>query len=216
MGTIKITVDSREPQHIVALLLEMGAEVERKTITPADYVLSSECAVERKTAGDFISSLFSGRLFEQVSSLKGAYDKPVLILEGDIENQLKRRRNPRAFWGAMMSLQIDMGMAVISTPSFMHTVDALYTLAKRLQKKKTDKITIQHKPRLMSDEDWQIYIVSSLPMIGDELAARLLKQFKTVRKIFQSKNKELEKVEGIGKIKAKRVTQILDIEIDKE
>ena len=94
MESIKITVDSREPQHIIALLLEMGAEVERKTITPADYVLSSECAVERKTAGDFFSSLFCGRLFEQVSSLKEAYEKPIFILEGDIENQLRRRRNP--------------------------------------------------------------------------------------------------------------------------
>ena len=53
-----------------------------------------------------------------------------------------------------------------------------------------------------------------IPTIGDELASRLLRQFKTVRKIFQSQKKELEKVEGIGKIKAKRVTQILDIETD--
>jgi ERCC4-type nuclease len=214
MGSIKITVDSREPQHIVALLLEMGAEVERKTITPADYVLSSECAIERKTVGDFFSSLFSGRLFEQVSSLKEAYQKPIFILEGDIENQLIRRRNPRAFWGAMMSLQIDMGIAVIPTPSVIHTANALYTLAKRLQKKKVDKITIQHKPRLMTNSDWQLYVVSSLPLIGDELASRMLSQFKTVRKIFQSQKKELQKVEGIGKIKAKRITQILDIEMD--
>ena len=66
----------------------------------------------------------------------------------------------------------------------------------------------------MTDFDRQLYVVSSLPTIGDELASRMLNQFKTVRKIFQSQKKELQKVEGIGKIKAKRITQILDIETD--
>lgn len=61
----EMTVDSHEPDYIAALLVQLGVDVERKTITPGDYVLSSDCAVERKTVDDFINSMFSGRLFEQ-------------------------------------------------------------------------------------------------------------------------------------------------------
>lgn len=209
---IKIIVDTREPDYLVALLSQMGIEVGRKMVTPGDYILSSECAVERKTVQDFISSMFSGRLFEQAEALKEAYAKPTFILEGDVEWQLKEMRNPRAFWGAMLRIQLNMGIPVVATPTLHHTADLLYTLAKRLQRTKEKKIAIQHKPRLMTDRDWQIYVVASLPSIGDELARRLLGHFKTIRKVFQTDTSGLEKVEGIGKAKAKRISQLLDEE----
>ncbi|MCP8310344.1 MAG: hypothetical protein L6N94_02460 [Candidatus Methylarchaceae archaeon HK01M] len=62
--------------------------VERRTIPPGDYVLSSECALERKTFGDFLNSIYSGRLFEQVDSLREAYLKPLRILEGEVGLEL--------------------------------------------------------------------------------------------------------------------------------
>jgi ERCC4-type nuclease len=212
MDGIRITMDSHEPDHIAALLVELGVQVEKKPITPGDYVLSSECAVERKTVGDFFNSMFSGRLFEQAESLKNAYAKPMVILEGDVESELSRRKNPRAFWGAMLRLQVDMGVPIIATPTFLHTADSLYTLAKRLQKAKVEKIAIQHKPRLMTDREWQLYVVASLPGIGDEIAARLLKHFKTARNVFEASEKDLMKVEGIGDCKASRIRKTLDKE----
>ena len=154
--------------------------------------------------------MFSGRLFEQIESLKEAYCKPILILEGDIESDLCQRKNPRSFWGALLRLQVDMGLPVLSTPTFLQTTYVLYTLAKRLQRKRVEKVAVQHKPRLMTDRDWQVYIVASLPGIGDEMATRLLKHFKSVRKVFQARTEELEKVEGIGKSKAERISRLLD------
>lgn len=109
-----------------------------------------------------------------------------------------------------MRLQVDMGVPVISTPTFLHTADALYTLAKRLQRKKVEKIAIQHKPRLMSDMDWEVYIISGLPSIGDEMAARLLRHFKTVRTVFQASARDLVEVKGIGSVKAGRISRLLD------
>ena len=81
---IKITVDTREPEHLVVLLTQMGVEVSRRMITPGDYIISSKCAVERKTVHDFMGSMFSGRLFEQAEALREAYAKPLLILESDV------------------------------------------------------------------------------------------------------------------------------------
>lgn len=212
LDSVKITVDTREPDHIIALLTQLGVYVDRRMITPGDYILSSECAVERKTVGDFVNSMFSGRLFEQAEALKESYAKPIIILEGDVEYNLSQRKNPRAFWGAMLRLQVDMNVAVLPTPSFLHTADVLYTLAKRLQKKRIEEISIQHKPKLMTDVDWQMYVVASLPNIGSKMANRLLKHFKTVRKVFLASEKDLLKVEGIGRARAEKIRKLLDLE----
>jgi ERCC4-type nuclease len=209
---VRIIVDSREPRNVEEHLARLGAAVERRTISPADFVLSSDCAVERKTVSDFMASLFSGRLFEQATALKGAYSKPLVIVEGDIEMELRKRQSPRPFWGAMVKLQAEMGIPVVTTPTPAHSADALYVMAKRLQKDEgsNNRFVAQNKPRSMSPEDWRLFIVASLPYIGDELAARLLAHFKSVRKIFLASEDELEEVEGIGKAKAKRISQLLD------
>ena len=208
--SIKITVDSHEPGYILALLIQRGVDVERKTITPGDYVLSSECAIERKTVGDFLNSIYSGRLFEQVDSLKEAYLKPIVILEGDVGLELELIKNPRAFWGAILRVEVDMDVPIITTPTFFQTVDVLCTLANRLQRNEKNKISIQHKPRLMTEKDWQVYIVAGLPNIGNQLATRLLKHFKTIRNVFQAKMYDFERVKGIGRARAKKITKLLD------
>lgn len=214
--TLKIVVDNREPDIIIALLLELGMDIERRTITPGDYIVSSECGIERKTINDFINSVFNGRVFDQVSRLLEVYEKPILILEGDVEEELEKRDNPRSFWGALLKLQSDMGITVLSTPSILHTSNLLYTLSKRLQKKNKKNITIQHKPRLLTQKDLQIYVVSSLPNIGEEIAERLLNYFGTVREVFLADTSDLIKVEGVGKIKAEKIVNILDFKFRKK
>jgi ERCC4-type nuclease len=103
-----------------------------------------------------------------------------------------------------------MGIPVLSTPTLFNTANLLYTLANRIQKKKQDRISIQHKPKLITQKDWQVYVVASLPSIGDELAERLLKHFGSVRKTFQANISDLMKVEGVGKVKARKIKDILD------
>jgi ERCC4-type nuclease len=62
-----IIVDQREFKSSVPFLLkEMGIRVEFKFLEIGDYIINSEIAVERKLYTIFISSLFDGRLFQQV------------------------------------------------------------------------------------------------------------------------------------------------------
>ncbi|MCS7116181.1 MAG: ERCC4 domain-containing protein [Nitrososphaerota archaeon] len=209
---MKIIADTREPDIMMALLSALGFEVERRVITPGDYIISDECAVERKTVHDFLTSLFQGRLLEQMSRLKDAYVKPILLIEGDIAWELERRKNPHAFWGALLKIQLDMGIPVITTVDVKQSADLLYTLAKRMQKKERSRPCVRHKPKLLSEQDMQRFIVEGLPGVGAELSIRLLKHFKTVRRIFQASEAELKKVDGLGPVKAKRITQLLDME----
>ena len=63
----------------------------------------------------------------------------------------------------------------------------------------------------MSIRDQQEYIISSLPGVGLGLAKPLLKYFKSVKNVVNASEKELEKVEKIGKKSAeKMITQQLD------
>jgi len=209
---VNIVVDAREPELMLVLLERMGVDVERRLVTPGDYIVSQECGVERKTVGDFINSLFQGRLLEQMTRLKEAYPRPLLLLEGDIGVELEGRRNPRAFWGALLKIELDLAIPTVVTMDMKQSADAIYTLARRLQKKVGERIPLRHKPKMLTEKDLQIFILAGLPNIGDELSHRLLSRFKTLRAVFNASAKELTKVEGIGPMRAEKVAKILGVE----
>jgi ERCC4-type nuclease len=53
------------------------------TLTHGDYIISPDCAIERKSLPDFISSLFSGRLENQLEALRRQYTVAVCLIEFD-------------------------------------------------------------------------------------------------------------------------------------
>jgi len=209
---LKIIVDTREPDVMVALLMKKGLDVERLSITPGDYIVSDGCAVERKTVGDFFNSLFQGRLFEQMERLKDAYPQPILLMEGGITHELAGRRNPRAFWGALLNIEVDMNIPTVVTMDPVQSSDALYVLVRRMQLGRSSQVAVRSKPKILSERELQLYIVEGLPNIGGELAKRLLSRFNSVRDVFQASQKELVKVEGIGHVRARKINKIIDKE----
>jgi len=42
------------------------------------------------------------------------------------------------------------------------------------------------------------------------LASRLLRHLGSIRKVFQASEKELEQVDGVGRVKAERIAKLLD------
>ena len=80
-----IIVDSREAStaaKIVKGLIERGVKVKTQALEKGDYILSDQCAVERKTVTDFVYTLTRRYLFEQLFLLKDAYPKSLILLEG--------------------------------------------------------------------------------------------------------------------------------------
>jgi ERCC4-type nuclease len=183
------------------------------SVTPGDYIVSSDCAAERKTINDFMQSIFDGRLFEQISRLKSTYSRPVLLLEGDVKKELENRKNPRAFWGALMKIELDLAIPTIVTSDMLQTAEAIFTLAKRLQSNGTvERYPLRNKPQLLTEKDWQIFVVSGLPGIGEELASRLLDHFGSLRRIFTASTSELSKVKGLGQMKVSRIVKLRDMD----
>ena len=84
MGLVRITVDTRETASgIPEILQKKGVYVQMRTLDVGDYVVG-QYAVERKTVRDFLSSLYSGRLYDQAQRIAQSYRNSLLIVEGDI------------------------------------------------------------------------------------------------------------------------------------
>lgn len=80
----KVIADHRESHFVVQALRKLKAEVIEKSISPGDYVVGENYAIERKTFRDFIQSIYKKRLFEQLERLHSAYRSCCLIVESDI------------------------------------------------------------------------------------------------------------------------------------
>ncbi len=103
-----IIVDSREAssaEKIVKGLVERGVNVKTQLLEKGDYILSDQCAVERKTVSDFVYTLTRRYLFEQIFTLKDVYPKSLVVLEGYMPIIYKYSNiQPSAVWGAMFNL----------------------------------------------------------------------------------------------------------------
>src|SRR6266516_4914929 len=113
---LRIIADEREkPSGVPEAVRSLGASVEYRLLDIADYVVGTY-AGERKSVRDFVSALYSGRLFDQAHRLGQAYETIFLIVEGDLWEELGRARNPRSLWGALFSAVLDFGLNTFFAP----------------------------------------------------------------------------------------------------
>jgi len=208
---IRVVVDEREkPSGVPELLREFGLQVEYRMLDVGDYIISPECAVERKEERDFLKSLYSGRLFDQAHRLCETYDRPVLIVEGELPLFVKEMAKPRTLWGALTTLAFEYGLSMFFTADAEQTADLIYTLTKRRGLVRPRGPLVQKRPRIRDLGRTQLFLVSGFPGIGPKLADRALRRFGTVRRVFSASVAELSSVHGIGRIKAERMAEILD------
>lgn len=205
-----VVVDTSEPIDMVALLAREGVEVERQRLAPADYVVGP-IAIERKSVADFHASMIDKRLFEQLGRLKETYPTCALVLEGD-PAFFASRQSPRASWGALCSIAFDFDVAVIPTPDRASTAELLAVLARRVVRERdgSGRGDVRYKPRLLGPHAEQRFAVQGLPRIGDVVSESLLEHFGSVRRVFAASEKELLRVAGVGKGRARDITEFLD------
>ena len=208
----RVIVDERERvSGVPEVLKALGLQVEYRVLGVGDYVVSSDCAVERKAGRDFAKSLYSGRLFDQARRLRQFYSRPVFVAEGDLHLLIGESVKPRAYWGALATLAFQFGLTVFFTANARQTADLIYTLAKRSGLTHAPKGPwVQKKVRAADVQKVQLSLVASLPAIGPRLAERVLQRFGTVRMVYSSSVAELCTVKGVGRVKAERIAELLD------
>lgn len=209
---IKLIVDSRElPTAVARELARLNVVISGESLEIADYVASEDVAIERKESNDFIQSLIDGRLFVQLSALRSAYRRPVLIIEGEQIIGL-RGINPASIYGALASIAIRIQVPIIWTRSAEETANVLYRIAHLEQVSSRKPLRTRSADTKGSDAESLEYILSGFPGIDTVTSRALLTEFGTLERIFSEDLKNLQRVKGVGPKIASRIRHLLRVE----
>ncbi|MFO7872166.1 MAG: DEAD/DEAH box helicase [Candidatus Undinarchaeales archaeon] len=205
-----VFADTRESgSGILRELNENGLEIRIKQLDVADFQISDRVAVERKTTRDFVKSLVDGRLFKQAPSFSEMFEKPLIIVEGE-ELYNHGKIHPNSIRGALSSLVLDFGLPIIYTKDMKETASFIELLAKREQLDEKREVVLRSGKRPKTKEEMKQYIVESLPNVGPRMAKKLLKNFGSVKEIFNASETQLKKIDNVGDKKAGRIKKVIE------
>lgn len=207
-----IIIDTREAssaKKIANGLIEKGVNVQTEMLEKGDYILSDQCAVERKTVNDFVYTLTRRYLFEQLFRLKDVYPKSLIVLEGYLPI-IYRYSNiqPQSVWGAMFNLAKN-GIAIVNTASQKETIDFLYTAARQEQIVEKRSAVVHAFKKCDTLSDAQVYFVASLPSIGREKATAILDSYQTPLNALINVDDWEKTIHGLGPVITNRVKDVL-------
>ena len=206
---VVIIADNREfSSRVVKELARLDCVVRPRQLEVGDYILSDRVCAERKTAPDFLASVFDQRIVKQLQNLKKSFEKPIHVIEGyDLYSQ--RNVHPNAVRGALASIAVDYGIPILWTEEPEETAALLYWIARREQVEEERGLSIRAQKKIQTLREQQEFLVAGLPGINSKMAQRLLKKFKTPEKVFKASEEKLRKVEGIGDVMAKKIRKVL-------
>ncbi len=198
-----IVVDSRERNSdLLTRLEELGVELKIQTLPVGDYVLSDRVCIERKTVSDFESSIVSGRLFEQAARVSEAYERPIIIIEGDPD---EFRMKGAVIGGAIASLYIDYDIPVITTAGARESAEMIRHMARHEQEDRKRQPSVKGGGRSFTESQFMEKIIGNIPGVGLETARNLLTHFGSVQAVASATEKELLKVDNVGNKRAKLI-----------
>lgn len=232
---MKILVDHRERGQIHKIK-GVCDEIELVHLPLGDYLVPSKdgsVLVERKSVRDFLSSIRSNRLWDQLLRFMKRQEvlglnlkRRILLIHGELSylsdilisyDAEYSERDRLVFWSQIMGAFLEI-LYVYDTPIIVAENDTAFRaffriLIKREMEGLNDKLPTArwYRKRARSDlpvKDWKRYLLSSIPSIGEILATSLLKHFETVSDIANASTKELQEVPKIGRKKAELIHRI--------
>lgn len=213
-GRIRIQVDYREkPSGIIEALATHDVKVTVRSLSIGDYIVNDFATIERKTAHDFLVSIVDSRLFTQASKMRTHCQNPILLIEGNLfETDLDF--NPRTIKGSLISICAIWKIPVLFSDSLEETAEMLIMLGKQ-ERKYTSHLSLRKGYRPKKLRSRQLFILQGLPLVGPQIAARLLEYFGTVERVLNASEDELLQVEGVGKGMVKRIREVLKTPCEK-
>ncbi len=211
---VKVYVDEGERRsEVPRYLSELGVTVIFRKLEVGDYLLAEGVIAERKSVGDLARSVFDGRFFDQLSRMAQVADRYFLVVEGDLEKLKYVTTRYKAILSALYYASVASKVPALFTENQQHTAELIKYLATKFQEgmpTPSHTTVARSKPKGMSINDWQLYVVSSLPGVGPKLAERLLKKFGSIRAIFNSSIVELASVGGLSESKASFIYRVIN------
>lgn len=147
-----------------------------------DCVVSYDCCIEIKritpTGNDLWESLKDGRLYEQSYVRQQTYEKGIIIIEVDDQNNMY---NPyfteKHFNSIRLSLEIQYRQHVFLTGSMQDTIDLIYRIWKKEKEGEHYHDPTNKEPMPVPLIDKQRYLLSGLLDVGREKTLELVHEF---------------------------------------
>ncbi len=210
---MKIILDYRE-RRILKYIVKFCDYVEITNLPIGDILFESGLIVERKSAEDFVTSIRNKRLWEQLKILRECEEvkgipikRKLLLIHGSFVSY------PAPIAGAIYEIVFNYRIPVVKLENY-EIEDYLRILYKREREGKNE-LTPEESERIfkarrdlrrgLSEEEWKIYILSSMPDVGEVLAKRLIRRFGSIHNIANATVGQLMQVEGIGEKKARKI-----------
>lgn len=194
-----IIIDTREKQSLItANLIEQKANIKHELLEIGDYLINNTI-IERKTFSDFISSITDKRLASQLKEMK-KYPKQFLILENFDYNYSQFNIYENAIRGMMLSIVTDFQIPIIYTKNENDTARFLILIARRQKKIKQEYSLRQTKTKTTTEQQKQ-FILEGFPGVGPSIAKKLIKEFNSLKNIFNANEDELKKIFDKNKVK---------------
>jgi ERCC4-type nuclease len=211
----------------IARVVKKMSEYEVVQLPVGDLLVagaSGALVVERKTASDFVSSMRSNRLWDQLLRLMKTkrmlgYEvkRRLLIIHGGFwEHAQILRVDPRRFWSSILGALLEI-LFVYDTPFILcENNDAFEALLRILLDRekagkhdRLPKARWHHKPvSRLPVKDVKCYLLDTIPMIGEVHAKNLLDYFISISNIANATKDELMRVPGIGVKRAEKIYEM--------
>ena len=188
----KIIADIHEKDSLILAELaekEKNKEIELiiQPLKIGDYLIG-DTIIERKTISDFISSMISRRIIEQLRQMK-QYKNQLLIIE---ENLNDSEFNQNALRGFILSIITNYQIPIIMAQDYKDTSQFLTILAKQQLKPKTEISLHSRIPKTIKEQ--KQYVLEAFPNIGPITAKKLLKKFNTLSSVINAPEEELKEI----------------------
>ncbi|MGC8584524.1 MAG: helix-hairpin-helix domain-containing protein [Thermoplasmata archaeon] len=217
-----IILDYRE-RSIISMMFDIDDRIDIYNLPVGDILIpvnGSAILIERKTPLDLSSSIKTRRIFDQASRifkedsvLNYKIKRKILLIHGEImdyENLLGL--SVASIYGAILEIRYRYRIDVFVSPNDFHFKEFIRILRKREIEGKDDGDfeEVWEKRINKSDtlESWKIYVLTSLPYVGDKTAKFLLERFRTIENIAKAPLSDLKNIPGIGEKKAKKIYDI--------
>jgi len=210
-------IDVHEDKKIIKVFDKEKINYEVRSLKVGDYNVVggdekvSTICFERKSFDDFVGSVYSGRLFEQLMNMQKNFDYNYLFVVGYFEDFVKgciysKRKAPTVEWylGTIASILVRYDVKVFAVKNNRQMV----RLMKKIVEKIDDGRGVEFVKRIaLTTDDRVLNVLCCVEGISVEKAKRVLEKF-SLYDLFLVEVDDLIKVPGIGRKLAENIKKV--------
>lgn len=224
MHSMKVFIDHREIS--ILRIIQKLSDYEIVQLPLGDLLIADSGAlvVERKTAYDFVNSMRSNRLWDQLLRLMKAekilgYEvkRRLLVIHGSFLEYANVFSVEHKFWNSIFGALLEI-LFVYDTPFVLCESDEAFEAFLQILLKREKEGRYDGLPRArwyrkplykLPVKDARLYLLDAIPMIGDVQAKNLLDYYGSIANIAGATKNDLKKVPGIGEKRAEKIYEVL-------